>query len=104
MAPWKCTLLLCMSIDTHICVAGDGEVPLVVDTWIKTFPWPAYSLDLGAAIASLILRILVIFAFILPFYTSVGAIVTEKELRLREVRTGLSTKIHEVEPPSVRVH
>jgi hypothetical protein len=59
-------------------------VTVQVDSWVKAFPWRAYELDLGSLFAAVILRILIIFAFISPFQGVVKNIVTEKELRLRE--------------------
>ncbi|KAK3266229.1 hypothetical protein CYMTET_25133, partial [Cymbomonas tetramitiformis] len=68
----------------HNCSTVNGCAPVMLETWVKSFPWHAYSLDLGALYASLVLRMLLIFAFISPFQSCVKAVVCEKELRLRE--------------------
>jgi hypothetical protein len=64
--------------------ASDTCAPVLVDTWVKPFPWKAFDLDVGSILAGVILRMLLIFAFIQPFQGCVKSIVTEKELRLRE--------------------
>lgn len=41
--------------------------PVLVDTWVKPFPWKAFDLDVGSILAGVIMRVLLIFAFITPF-------------------------------------
>jgi hypothetical protein len=57
---------------------------VLVDTWVKAFPWHAFDLDVGSILAGVLLRMLLMFAFITPFQGCVKSIVAEKELRLRE--------------------
>ena len=61
--------------DTHAYVHTEEEeeqeaaecAPVLVDTWVKPFPWKAFDLDVGSILAGVIMRILLIFAFITPF-------------------------------------
>ena len=58
--------------------------PAVFNVGIKPFPWPAFTLDYGAAAASTAFNFLLVFAFLVPTRSMVSTIVREKELRLRE--------------------
>jgi hypothetical protein len=50
----------------------------------KPFPWPAFTLDLGATAAALFFNLLLVYAFLGPTRAAVAAVVQEKELGLRE--------------------
>ncbi len=63
---------------------GEGAQPASLEVSIKPFPWPAVTIDLGAAAAALAFNLLLVFAFIVPTRSMVSTIVREKELRLRE--------------------
>ena len=63
---------------------GQKGQPALVEVAIKPFPWPAVTIDLGAAAAALAFNLLLVFAFIVPTRSMVSTIVREKELRLRE--------------------
>ncbi len=51
---------------------------------VRPFPWPAVKEDLGAASAAAFLNLLLVFAFLAPTRAAVVAVVSERELRLRE--------------------
>ena len=58
--------------------------PALVQISVRPFPWPETDEDLGAAAAAAFLNLLLVFAFLAPTREAVGAVVREKELRLRE--------------------
>jgi hypothetical protein len=73
-------MLSCARCDTHKYVqTGEEEeeeekevedaecAPVLVDTWVKPFPWKAFDLNVGSILAGVTMRILLIFAFITPF-------------------------------------
>ena len=62
---------------------SEGQ-PARVDLSFKPFPWPAFTLDIGAASAALAFNLLLVFAFFVPTRSIVTTIVREKELHLRE--------------------
>ena len=68
-------------------------LPALVDVQIKPFPWPAGTLDIGAAAAAAAFNLLIVFAFLSPTRGMVAAIVREKELRLREGMRILGLKV-----------
>ena len=51
---------------------------------VRPFPWPAATEDLGAASAAAFLNLLLVFSFLAPTRGMVLAVVSERELRLRE--------------------
>ena len=76
--------------------ASDAPESLDVDLQIQTFPWIAYTLDVGAIAASGFFSLLIIFAFILPAKSTATALVEEKEQRQREgmLLLGLSEPLY----------
>lgn len=62
--------------------AGVRLLPILPS--VKPFPWPAVTLDLGAAVAAVFFTLLMTFSFLAPMRAAVGAVVQERELLLRE--------------------
>ena len=67
--------------------------PALIEAGIKPFPWPAVTLDVGAAAAAFAFNLLLVFAFLVPTRGMVATIVREKELRLREGMRILGLKV-----------
>ena len=64
--------------------AGNSSSPNPVSARFKPFPWPAVTIDLGAAASSIAFNLLLVYSFLAPTRSTVASIVREKELRLRE--------------------
>jgi len=58
--------------------------PVMINAYVKAFPWLEYTLNASGAIAGFFLPLLFIFAFISTTTLLMKSIVGEKELRLRE--------------------
>ena len=58
--------------------------PSPVSISFKPFPWPAVTVDIGAAASSIAFNLLLVYSFLAPTRSTVASIVREKELRLRE--------------------
>lgn len=63
---------------------GNSSIPHPVSAKFKQFPWPAVTIDLGAAASSIAFNLLLVYSFLAPTRSTVASIVREKELRLRE--------------------
>lgn len=64
---------------------GVDEMPLLkVHLNFKPFPWPSFTLDLGATAAALFFNLLLVYSFLNPTRSSASAIVAERELQLRD--------------------
>lgn len=61
---------------------SDSLSPVSVS--FEPFPWPAVTVDIGAAASSIAFNLLLVYSFLAPTRSTVASIVREKELRLRE--------------------
>ena len=64
--------------------ATNSNAPNPVSVKFKQFPWPAVTIDIGAAASSIAFNLLLVYSFLAPTRSTVASIVREKELRLRE--------------------
>lgn len=64
--------------------SGNTSTPTPVSAKFKQFPWPAVTVDFGAAASSIAFNLLLVYSFLAPTRSTVASIVREKELRLRE--------------------
>lgn len=60
------------------------DSPSPVNVSFEPFPWPAVTVDIGAAASSIAFNLLLVYSFLAPTRSTVASIVREKELRLRE--------------------
>lgn len=65
-------------------VSAKPDTPIPVSVSFKPFPWPAVTVDIGAAASSIAFNLLLVYSFLAPTRSTVASIVREKELRLRE--------------------
>lgn len=82
-------------------LATDAEAakPALLEVGFKPFPWPAGTLDAGAAVAAAAFNLLLVFAFLVPTKGMVAALVREKELRLREGMRILGLQVRAILAP-----
>lgn len=74
-------------------VSGSPDMPSLVSVSFKPFPWPAVTVDIGAAASSIAFNLLLVYSFLAPTRSTVASIVREKELRLREGMRILGLKV-----------
>lgn len=77
------------------------DSPSPVSVSFEPFPWPAVTVDIGAAASSIAFNLLLVYSFLAPTRSTVASIVREKELRLREGMRilGLQVTSHAPPPP-----
>ena len=76
------------------------DSPSPVRVSFEPFPWPAVTVDIGAAASSIAFNLLLVYSFLAPTRSTVASIVREKELRLREGMRILGLQVfHPLQPP-----
>ena len=91
---WFFTNLQQLVEQAILAVASDHpDVPNPVSINVKPFPWPAVTVDIGAAASSIAFNLLLVYSFLAPTRSTVASIVREKELRLREGMRILGLKV-----------
>ena len=73
--------------------------PSPVSVSFEPFPWPAVTIDIGAAASSIAFNLLLVYSFLAPTRSTVASIVREKELRLREGMRILGLQVCTPPPP-----
>lgn len=73
-----------LTASTAQAALAEGSHPVLLQLSVRPFPWPAATEDLGAASAAAFLNLLLVFSFLAPTRGMVLAVVSERELRLRE--------------------
>lgn len=73
-----------LTASTAQAAPAEGSHPVLLQLSVRPFPWPAATEDLGAASAAAFLNLLLVFSFLAPTRGMVLAVVSERELRLRE--------------------
>ncbi len=74
-------------------VSAKPDIPNPISVSFKPFPWPAVTVDIGAAASSIAFNLLLVYSFLAPTRSTVASIVREKELRLREGMRILGLKV-----------
>lgn len=74
-------------------VSAKPDTPNLVSVSFKPFPWPAVTVDIGAAASSIAFNLLLVYSFLAPTRSTVASVVREKELRLREGMRILGLKV-----------
>jgi len=70
--------------DIIIKYMNDDPMPLKISLTIKPFPWPEFTIDLGATAAALFFNLLLVYSFLNPTRSAATAVVSERELQLRD--------------------